>query len=172
VLVAEPKLDSQSSQARRIAVNAAFLREIKDDNRFLDELLVATRDALTLIAPLHINIGALLELLRRLRDRLAMHFSLEEAFGYCDNALDCPVERSVIADAYRNQHASLYLDVCDIVEAVERLLYHESTCSMERSIQRVSFSFACFCRRMQQHDAGENELVDAVLAEPKGGTSC
>ena len=59
-----------------LAVNAAFLQEIKDDNRFLDELLLATHDALADLRPHRLNVRASVELLRRLRDRLAMHFSL------------------------------------------------------------------------------------------------
>ena len=172
MLLAEPNTPDSLSRKRCLAVNAAFLQEIKDDNRFLDELLLATRDALTHSNPWSVNVRALLELLRRLQNHLASHFSLEETFGYCDDAIDAPVEWSAEADAYRSQHASLYLDVCDMVEVVEGLLDHESISSFERSMQRLSSSFMVFYRRIKQHDAGEKELVDAVLVGRKGGTMC
>ena len=151
-----------STNQRCLAVNAAFLREIKDDNRFLDELLLATRDALA--DQRLVRVRPMVELLRRLRDRLAMHFSMEEAFGYFDDAIEFPEEWSLEADLYRNQHASLYLDLCEIVELAERLLYHESTESMHRAIQRVFAAFAAFYRKLQQHEAGENDLIDRIFA--------
>lgn len=146
-----------------LAVNAAFLREIKDDNRFLDELLLATRDALSNVDPIKLNVRVLVELLCRLRDRLAMHFSLEEAFGYFENALEFPTDLSSQADICRHQHESLYVDVCDAVEAAEKLLYHESN-RQHRLLQNLSTSYGHFLRRLNQHDADENQLIDAAMA--------
>ena len=159
---------SQTAQTRIgcLAVNAAFLREIKDDNRFLDELLLATRDAILGVDPTRLNVRALVELLRRLRDRLAMHFSLEEAFGYFENAREFPADLSLQADTCRREHEVLYLDVCDAVEAAEKLLYHESD-RQHRILQNLSTSFGHFIRKLNQHDAHENVLIDAAMAAQK-----
>jgi hypothetical protein len=159
-----------------LAVNAAFLQEIKDDNQFLDELLLATRDALAEVDPRKLNVRASVELLKRLRDRLAMHFSLEEAFGYFDGALEFPPDLSVRADICRHQHESLYLDVCDVVDIAEKLLYHESVRSQERLIHHLSTAFGNFYRRLHQHDAEEDDLISAALMLAKsrttGGVKC
>ena len=146
-----------------LAVNAAFLQEIKDDNRFLDELLLATRDALTKLDPDRLNIAASVELLRRLRDRLAMHFTLEEAFGYMEGATEFPSELAQQADYCRQQHASLYLDLCEIVDRAESLMYDESKRTHARQIQHISTSFGQFYRRILQHDVAEEDLIMATF---------
>jgi hypothetical protein len=153
-----------------LAVNAAFLQEIKDDNRFLDELLIATRDALACTAQRHVSIRALVELLRRLRDRLATHFSTEEAFGYCENAVTFPEHWSARAEELRRQHASLYLEVCDVVESAEKLLYRESigSHSQRRSMTAISAAFTEFVSNLSRHDADEYTLVDAILGVEHG----
>ena len=172
VMLAQAKMTRSSKpKSRCLAVNAAFLQEIKDDNRFLDELLLATRDALAEVDPKRFNVRASVELLRRLRDRLAMHFSLEEAFGYFDGALEFPAHLSLQADICRQQHESLYLDVCDVVEIAEKLLYHESARSQERLIQNICTAFGHFYRRLLQHDTEEDDLISASLSltNPKTG---
>ena len=89
--------DEIVGQGRRtrccLAVNAAFLQEIKEDNSFLGELLLSIQ---TTLASCHteVNVPALVELLRRLRDRVGMHFSREEAFGYCEDAVNFPTQLS------------------------------------------------------------------------------
>lgn len=153
----------RKSGQQRLGLNAAFLQDIKDDDRFLNELLLATRNAISESDFSTVRIRALTELLSRLRDRLALRFSMEEAFGYFEDALDFPKSMSTNADLYRSQHAALYLDVCDMVEAAERMVYGESHRPIEQALQRISASFASFYRRFQQHEAGENDLIDVVI---------
>ena len=141
------------------AVNAAFLQEIKDDNRFLDELLFATRDALVRLEPERLNLITVVELLRRLCDRVAMHFTLEEAFGYVDGAASFPKDLSLRADMLRHQHETLYLELCEVVEVAERLLYAESSLSRARQMQKLSTAFSHFYRRLLQHDVAEDDLI-------------
>lgn len=176
VMLAKAKMTrSTEPKTGCLAVNAAFLQEIKDDNRFLDELLLATRDALAEVDPHRLSVRASVELLRRLRDRLAMHFSLEEAFGYFDGALEFPHDLSLRADICRHQHESLYLDACDVVDIAEKLLYHESIRSPERLIKNLSTAFGHFYRRLLQHDAEEDDLIYAALAlanTKTGGVKC
>lgn len=154
--------NSTLEQTGCLAVNAAFLQEIKQDNQFLDELLHATHNALAAIDYSKFNARASVELLRRLRDRLAMHFSLEEAFGYFENALEFPPELSVLAEACRRQHETLYLDVCAVVELAESLLYQPPEEPIPH-IRHIAAEYDKFYTRIQRHDADENDLIWAAM---------
>lgn len=163
------KTDSQNTRPRplRIAgrrslgVNAAFLQEIKDEDNFLGGLLLAARYAFNSSHVGSLNPRATVNLLRRVQDGLAMHFAMEEAFGYFEDALDFPPDLSTTAENRRDEHAPLYLAVSEMVESAERLLYKES--SNERTLDRLSSAFVCFHQRLQQHEAGERQLIDSVL---------
>ena len=73
---------------RTLTINAAFLHEIKEDNRELRHLLDDCCGAAGAAASGGSRIAAGGQLLGKLRDQLAMHFSLEEAYGYFDDAID------------------------------------------------------------------------------------
>ena len=75
-------MSTSNTSTRRLSVNAAFMKDIKDDNRDLKEIL----DKITPLAS-HPETAVnhwleLTELFANLRDQLALHFSLEEAYGY------------------------------------------------------------------------------------------
>ena len=73
---------------RTLTINAAFLQEIKEDNRELRQLL---DDCAALLSRPHqagVELRRVSQLFGKLRDQLAMHFSLEEAYGYFDDAID------------------------------------------------------------------------------------
>ena len=120
-----------------MTVNAAFLQDLKDDNIHLRELLAAVHEALSNPTGRPIRSGVLAELLGRLRDQLATHFSLEEFFGYFDEAVDVAPRLSVQADILRTQHQTLFSEICDIVEDAEGLAYQESrACGVQQIAQR------------------------------------
>ena len=108
------------TQQGTITVNAAFLREVKEDNAHLRELLTAVANVLAEPLPRRIRPKALAELLGRLRDQLATHFSLEEFFGYFDDALDVAPHLSERADVLRAEHGELFMQLCGIVEQCEK----------------------------------------------------
>ena len=72
---------------RTVSINPAFLREIKDDHHELRQLMHHTSAMLDHSGPEEIDYPRLVELLTKLRDQLAMHFSLEEAYGYFEDAI-------------------------------------------------------------------------------------
>ena len=154
---------SPTSPESRLAVNVAFLREVKsEDEGFLFELLQAARDALDALTLQRLNDRALVDLLRSVKDRLAERFSMEESLGYFKDAVDFPLELSQEAANCRQEHESLYLAMCEIVDVAERLLYQESSCLRERAIQRITISFGCFYRRLKHHEHCEDQLADRV----------
>jgi hypothetical protein len=147
-------------------VNAAFLREIKEDHHELRQLL---READQHLAVPRVPQGGpqrLVDLLARLRDRVAMHFSLEESFGYFDDALTVAPRLSKRAEVLRAQHQTLFLDCCGLVERAERLLYHESH---HGTLRGLAEAFVAFEVRLRRHEAAENELIMQAFMEDVGG---
>ena len=71
--------------SKTVTVNAAFLLEIKEDDRRLRCLLGELLSAFGAPSGRVASPSRLAELLVAVRDQLAMHFSLEEAYGYFDD---------------------------------------------------------------------------------------
>lgn len=147
-----------------VGVNAAFLREIKEDNRDLRllmrraERLVASPDKV-LLAP-----ATARETISELRDQIGFHFSLEEAYGYFDQVWGPPPEFSGWADRLRAQHLPLYQQICHLADRAERQL--AETPFDEFGVEHVHGilrSLAAFLRRLHHHESAENQLIlDAI----------
>ena len=71
-----------------VSINPAFLQEIKDDHHELRQLMHHVSAMLSRPSWMRLEYDRLVELLTKLRDQLAMHFSLEEAYGYFEDALN------------------------------------------------------------------------------------
>ena len=98
-------------QTVTVTVNAAFLQELKEDNEELRGLM-AEFSALCVPRPyLRISRSRLASLLARLRDELAMHFSLEDVYGYFERPAAVTPQLSERACRLRAQHAKLYEDI-------------------------------------------------------------
>lgn len=139
-----------------VTVNAAFLQEIKEDNRELRQLLEQLRRVFTLPKP-PMRPRQIVALFGQLRDQLAMHFALEEAYGYFEDAVSVAPRLSREANELRNQHGEMFLHICDITEQAERSLYgHEVRAGALRQIGR---KYACWYERFQQHESRETNLV-------------
>jgi len=151
---------------RTLTINAAFLQEIKDDNRELKLLLQECAAQLAPAGAARIDPALLVPALARLRDQLAMHFALEESYGYFDDAIDVAPRLSRQAETLRSQHSELYVALCAVVERAEQLLYHESGAVAAREI---AGEFAEFHRQLQQHEASEDALIMQVVNEEIGG---
>jgi len=147
---------AMSVTTNTVSINPAFLQEIKDDSREVRQLFahaVATMDVLRLE---RVALRTVAELLARLRDQLAMHFTLEEAFGYFDDPVDIAPHLLERAEVLRSDHALLFLDVCQIVDQAEGL----AACKPElRQLERLAADFRSFCDRFQGHETRENALI-------------
>ncbi len=149
-----------------LTINPAFLQELKEDNVHLRELLDATSAALSDGETRHpIRPRALVELLGRLRDQLATHFSLEEFFGYFEDAVDAAPRLSAKADLYRFQHETLYIKICELANEAEQLLYGESHAA---GLGILSRRFQNFYRELQEHEENENDLIMEALYDDIG----
>ena len=142
--------------SRTVTVNAAFLQEIKQDNVELRELFHLATARLYQPRLRLSDSRSLVDLLGRLRDQLAIHFALEEAFGYFEDAIDVAPRLSHRADELRAEHDMFFRDVCGICDQAEQLLYHETS---SRVMRQISTRFAAFHDAFQQHEARERELI-------------
>lgn len=148
-----------------VTVNAAFLQEIKDDSREFRQLLCQASE---MLGPAHLSTvepKRIVDLLLRLRDQLALHFTLEEAYGYFEDALNSAPQLSEQAELLRNQHQPLFMDLCRIVEAAEQMLYGESD---DHARARIARMFHNFRADMQLHEAREQDLILAAFNDDIG----
>ena len=145
-----------------VYVNAAFLEEVKDDNVALRELLHQTSKLLNSESRWNYTRRDISDLLQQLRDRLATHFTLEEAFGYLDDAISIAPRLSDKALALRNEHGDLYLKISSLAEVAD---------SRRNSIDdqaKLIDDLRSFCRQLKRHEEDENELIMQALYDELG----
>jgi hypothetical protein len=147
-----------------ITINAAFLQEIKEDSQDFRGLLARAHELLS-TPPIHIARKRLVDLLGELRDQLALHFALEEAYGYFEDAVAAEPRLSRLAESLRAEHSKLFLELCGLEETAERWLYHESTAHV---LRQIASGFHAFHEHFLDHEARENDLILEALAEEIG----
>jgi hypothetical protein len=147
-----------------LTVNAAFLREIKDENRQVHELLDEA-SALVSAGWRQVPPRRVVDALAQLRDQLALHFSLEEAYGYFEDAIDVAPRLSERSAELRSQHATLFVAVCQVVEEAEQWLYHEARGDVHR---RVVERFDKFRQEFREHESREAELIQDAWSSDVG----
>jgi hypothetical protein len=138
-----------------VTVNAAFLQEIKEVNQDLWRLLADLRHRCQRpLAPAHCR--HLIDKLCQLRDQLALHFSLEEAYGYFEDPVEVAPQLGRQAEQLRSEHKDLYLDFCDLVDRAERMFYDEQHAALALWIGP---EFLDLDHRLRSHEERENELI-------------
>ncbi len=146
--------------ARTVSINAAFLQEIKDDHHELRQLLHHTGIMLNRPRWMPADLSRLVELLSKLRDQVAMHFSLEEAYGYLDDAVDVAPRLSRRAEQLRSEHYDLYSQLCRLADRAEQVLYHETG---ETELAALAEAFCLFSERFGAHERHESDLIVEAL---------
>jgi iron-sulfur cluster repair protein YtfE (RIC family) len=155
-----------------LAVNAAFLQEIKEDHVELRELLVKVQRALAQSRRRR-KPRELVYLFLALQDRLAMHFSLEEAYGYCEDAIEMAPRLSSQALALRAEHSTLFSSFCHLVEDTEELLTPipkegRSLWAKRVSLVDIAARYELFHEALEEHERRENELILAAFDDDLG----
>jgi len=148
-----------------VTVNAAFLQEIKEDNVELTELLERTTAMTQLRRWTHAEANRFYDHLADLRDRLATHFALEEAYGYFEDAISVAPRLAEEAESLRSQHEAMFSELCDIVELAERVRYHETRLA---KFHEVLQRFARFHERLKTHEEAEADLILAAFNDDIG----
>jgi predicted ATPase len=150
--------------SKTITINAAFLQEIKEDHRELREVLVRVKEHLTQNS-LASSTRPLLEMLHSLRDRLAMHFALEEAYGYYEDAISVAPQLSSRAEQLRGEHTHLFLQVQQLVEDAEQVLYHETN---PKQLNGMPAKFGEFMAQFETHEHRECALIHEAYERDLG----
>jgi len=140
-----------------VTVNAAFLQEIKEVNQDLWTLFRAKRDIPRQSLDRRGPWRRFVEELTQLRDLLAMHFSLEEAFGYFEEPVAAEPRLAQRADALRAEHRELYVALGEVIDRAEQFLAEARHGDVVAD--GVFQAFQAFCRRFEQHECAENALI-------------
>ena len=144
-----------STLTSTVTVNAAFLQEIKEVNQELWQLLADLRHRCQRpIAPG--SCRTLVDKLCELRDQLALHFALEEAYGYFEDPVDVAPQLCRAANALRSEHQQLYGQLSSIVDRAERLFYDDRPAALA---VWLGPEFLDFDARLRQHEERENDLI-------------
>ena len=145
---------SGGSASGSLTVNAAFLKEIKEDNRQLKSLWDHLIPMLSHHETAKNHWPELIAGFAELRDQLAMHFSLEEAYGYFDDAVDIAPHLSLTAESLKSQHSGLFAQIRDLADLILEL-NSESVEHIKRLIRR----FESFRSNFEVHEESELRLI-------------
>ena len=148
---------------RRLVVNAAFLKDIKDDNHDLKVLLDKITPLILYQQTAKNHWPELIALIGDLRDQLALHFSLEEAYGYFDDAVVSSPWLSVIAESLRNEHPRLFSRILDLADQSLEIC-SDSHGQVSQFIRR----FDDFRRAFEMHEEKELKLILDSLDDDLG----
>lgn len=145
------------SSGQSIAVNPAFLQEIKDSNPNLWQSTHRLRQTCESGDPPVEVTRRLVRQLDKLRDQLAQQFALEESYGYL--AVPYAVDERVdeLSRLAHSQHCSLYLEISELVEHAEELQYRGVVVTKVRELVEAASAFE---ERLRDHEQIENDLVD------------
>ena len=149
-----------------VTVNAAFLKEIKDVNQDLWEIVAALREVTC--NPYHVRSRRyqFVGMLEDLRDHLALHFALEEAYGYFDEPLQVDPRLCTRAKDLRAQHQELYLKVCDLIDHAMEL--HDGH-NLNTLARMLVAEYSEFDAQLQLHEQAENDLIQQEWDDDIGG---
>ncbi len=94
-----------------------------------------------------------------------MHFALEEAYGYFEDAIEVAPQLSARTVQLRDEHRQLFLQLGAVVDDAERLLYHQA---VENQAYDIATAFCRFHAQFQDHERRENELILQTINEELG----
>ena len=153
------------NNATALAVNPAFLQEIKDSN---PDLWVTVRELRRICQsrdePVRVS-RQLTRLLDDLRDQVALQFSLEESYGYL--AIGSPPCQTLCELACRAQaqHATLYLQLSELAERAEELQYR----GVQRDhLRRLIEQSIDFDEAFKAHEKLEGDLIARSFGARRG----
>ena len=148
-----------------VTVNAAFLREIKEINQALGNDICRLERLATCPHVIRRHARGFLHKLERLRDDLAMHFSLEEFFGYMADPLSVAPRLGDRARRLRDEHGLLYEQLCDIVDIAAQLFDEHRVARLSRDVPR---RLRQFFDQLALHERNENELILEAFCDDVG----
>ncbi len=148
---------------KRFTVNAAFFQEIKEDHQQLNEILDQLRRLVENKPALGNHVADLAKMTEDLRDQLAFHFALEEAYGYFEDAIGMAPWIHDKAGALRDQHVELYTMARDLAELAADYLQRGDDDPTE-----VAEGFEKFDRALSEHESAEVALILNAMTQDVG----
>ncbi len=150
---------------RTVTVNRAFLQEIKDANQEMWSVLSECRRACGEPVRRRQQASTLAELLRDLCDHVALHFSLEEAYGYFEDPVSVAPRLAQRCEKLRREHAALYVELAELADLADQYLHDPEGVTNFITIQS---QFVTFDERFQDHEAQEIDLIQTAFGEDIG----
>ncbi|MCA9195362.1 MAG: hypothetical protein KDB03_26505 [Planctomycetales bacterium] len=152
---------ADQSSSRQLSINAFFFQEIKDDQIELAGIMARLVELAAVPAVLLGHPREFCDRLAALRDQLALHFALEEAYGYFDEAIESAPRLHVDASRLRGQHAPLYQEATTLVERALEATH-------EDQLHDAAQQFLDFKRRFEEHEAAERTLIFTAIHQDIG----
>lgn len=142
----------------KFTVNAAFFQEIKEDHKQLKLVLDQLSELIGNRPALNNHPRKFSTLLGELRDQLAFHFTLEEAYGYFEDAIERAPRFHEQAGRLRAQHSELYVMCQELADKAAVVIQ-----SGGHDVTGVADQFVAFHTALQAHESAElNLILDAI----------
>ena len=138
----------------KFTLNAAFFQEIKDDHQQLQAVLTRLRELVHHRSALINHKREFASLLSDLRDQLAFHFALEEAYGYFEDAIDRAPRFHASAGRLRSQHSQLYV-MCQEIADTAAARVDAGAVDLDPIIDQ----YLAFDRAFQAHESAELSMI-------------
>lgn len=139
-----------------VTINAAFLQEIKEVHEDLWKLLEDVRQVCSDAHNVRECGRRVADLMGNLRDQLALHFALEEAYGYFEDPVRAAPHLSDAARVLRDEHEGLYATVRDLADDLEEQF---RAGKLGACAEDVVKRFGRYHDQLKRHEARENELI-------------
>lgn len=152
--------DGADTEQQRLAVNAAFMWEIKSVN---EDLWLVIELLHTMCRRPHLipqRGKRMVGLLEQFLDLVAMQFTLEEAYGYFDDPEHVEATFSAQAIDLRDEHVVLYESLMGLVDRAQEYFFASDFSAMT---YRLPASISAFIEQFQAHDRRECELTMTAM---------
>jgi hemerythrin-like domain-containing protein len=149
---------------KRLTINAPFFREIKEDHESLQKLLSELEHLTGNRETLPHHGRRFTDLIDQLVDQLALHFSLEEAYGYFELAVEDAPRLHDQAAKLRSQHGDLYLAAQRVAETTDK-----ATTTKPHRLHLAADQFLAFHSHFKKHESAELNLIIEALNRDVGG---
>lgn len=149
---------------KRLTLNPAFFREIKEDHQQLQKLLSELDQIVENRVYLNNHPRAFVDLIDQLVDQLGLHFTLEEAYGYFEHTVEEIPRFHDQAVRLRDQHSELYTMLQKLAEASA-----DEPLKAEPQMNELADRFADFHTALKVHESAEMNLIIEALNRDVGG---
>lgn len=166
VWLSESEYRQSGATQTGLTINVAFLQEIKEDIGLQDLIENARQHFMTAESSVRNRPIVTAHVLNELRDELETYFALEEFYGYFQNAEVVNPSVSHRADALKSEHEILFLELNQLIDSVEQIIYHEN--SRDLTFEQIANDFDHFITALHQHEQKEMELVMRLYNEEIG----